>query len=223
MQIPPYRPNPGPLRPREKLAAQGPESLSDLELIQLLLGSGCRQIPLETLAKRCRDVLDRHGPALSPVALEGVPGLGPAKAGQLTAALELARRLGHPSRLKVTSPGDIVPKLLHWTDRPQEIFLTITLNGAQEVQGIRPVTVGLLNRTLVHPREVFAPALEDRAASVILAHTHPSGSLEPSREDRAATTRLVQAGKLLGIEVLDHLILSGTGYYSFRENGEVFL
>jgi DNA repair protein RadC len=101
--------------------------------------------------------------------------------------------------------------------------LTVTLNGAQEVLNIRPVTVGLLNRTLIHPREVFAQALQERAASLILAHTHPSGSLEPSREDREATTRLCQAGKLLGVEVLDHIILTNTDYYSFRENGEVFL
>ena len=219
----PYRPSASPLRPREKLTLRGPEGLSDLDLLQLILGSGCRQVPLEALALRCRDILDRHGSALVLESLEGIAGLGPAKAGQLAAALELARRLGRPSRLKVAGPSDLVPRLLHWTDRPQEVFLTVTLNGAQEVLDIRPVTVGLLNRTLIHPREVFAPALEDRAASILLAHTHPSGSLEPSREDREATQRLCQAGKLLGVEVLDHLILSSSGYYSFRENGEVFL
>lgn len=218
-----YRPDPTLLRPREKLAARGPQGLSDLDLIQLLLGSGCRQVPLETLARRCQDLLDRHGAELTTEALEGIPGLGPAKTAQVAAALELARRLGRPHRLRVSGPADLAPRLMHWTDRPQEIFLTVTLNGAQEVLGTRPVTVGLLNRTLIHPREVFAPALEDRAASLILAHTHPSGALEPSREDREATTRLCQAGKLLGIEVLDHLILSPNGYYSFRENGDVFL
>lgn len=218
-----YRPDASLLRPREKLTARGPAGLSDLDLIQLLLGSGCRQVPLEALALRCRDLLDRHGPGLDHQSLAGIPGLGPAKIAQLTAALELSRRLGRPHRLRVNGPADLVPRLLHWTDRPQEVFLTVTLNGAQEVLGTRPVTVGLLNRTLIHPREVFAPALEDRAASLILAHTHPSGALEPSREDREATSRLAQAGKLLGIEVLDHLILSAAGYYSFRENNDVFL
>lgn len=218
-----YQPDQGLLRPREKLAARGPQGLSDLDLIQLLLGSGCRQVPLEVLALRCRDLLDRHGPALDLAALEGITGLGPAKSAQLAAALELARRLGRPHRHRVAGPSDLVSRLQHWADRPQEVFLTVTLNGAQEVLGTRPVTVGLLNRTLIHPREVFAPALEDRAASIVLAHTHPSGALEPSREDREATTRLSQAGKLLGIEVLDHLILSTSGYYSFRENGDVFL
>lgn len=217
-----YTPSPGLLRPREKLAVRGAQGLSDLDLLQLLLGTGCRQVPLETLALRCRDVLDQWGPAPNPSALDGIPGLGPAKAAQLLAAFELVRRLGRPSRLRVTGPADLVPRLLHWTDRPQEVFLTVTLNGAQEALGIRPVTVGLLNRTLIHPREVFAPALEDRAASVVLAHTHPSGALEPSREDREATSRLAQAGKLLGIEVLDHLIVAPGGYYSFRENGELF-
>ncbi len=218
-----YLPSPGLLRPREKLIARGPQGLSDLDLLQLLLGSGCRQVPLETLALRCRDILDHHGTALGPESLEGIAGLGPAKAGQLSAALELARRLGRPHHLRIKGPADLVPRLVHWTDRPQEVFLTVTLNGAQEVLGIRPVTVGLLNRTLIHPREVFAPALEDRAASIVLAHTHPSGAVEPSREDREATSRLSQAGKLLGVEVLDHLILSASSYYSFRENGEVFL
>ena len=218
-----YKTSPGPLRPREKLLLRGPQGLSDHELIQLLLGSGCRQVPLEVLALQCRDLLDRHGVALGPESLEGVPGLGPAKAAQLTAALELARRLGRPPHHRVSSPGDLVPRLLHWADRPQEVFLTITLNGAQEVLNIRPITIGLLNRTLIHPREVFAPALEDRAASILLAHTHPSGTLDPSREDREATTRLAQAGKLLGVEVLDHLIFAATGYYSFRENGDVLL
>jgi DNA repair protein RadC len=218
-----YSPSPGLLRPREKLAAHGSQRLSDLDLIQLLLGSGCRQVPLEALAQRCRDLLDRHGTNLQFLHLEGIPGLGLAKAGQLIAALELARRLGRPAHLRISGPADLVPRLRHWTDRPQEIFLTVTLNGAQEILDIRPVTVGLLNRTLIHPREVFAPALEERAASLILAHTHPSGSLEPSREDREATTRLSQAGKLLGVEVLDHLIVTAADYYSFRENGEGFL
>jgi len=218
-----YRPSPSQLRPREKLRARGPQGLSDLDLIQLLLGSGCRQVPLEALALRCRDLLDHHGPGMEAAVLAGIPGLGPAKAGQIVAALELARRLGRPPHLRISGPTDLVPRLLHWADRPQEVFLTVTLNGAQEVLGIRPTTIGLLNRTLIHPREVFAPALEDRAASIILAHTHPSGALDPSREDREATARLSQAGKLLGVEVLDHLILAPTGYYSFRENGEVFL
>lgn len=223
MNSPHYRTASGPLRPREKLLVRGPEGLSDLELIQLLLGSGCRQVPLEALALRCRDLLDRHGVALGPDTLAGIPGLGPAKAAQLAAALELVRRLGRPSHYRISSPADLVPRLLHWADRPQEVFLTVTLNGAQELLNIRPITVGLLNRTLIHPREVFAPALEDRAASILLAHTHPSGTLAPSREDREATNRLAQAGKLLGVEVLDHLILGAMGYYSFRENGEHFL
>jgi DNA repair protein RadC len=175
------------------------------------------------LAARCRDAIDRLGQGLGQEALNGIPGLGPAKQAQLTAAFELARRFGRPKHLKISVPGDLAPRLFHWADRPQEVFLAALLNGAQEVIAVTPITVGLLNKTLVHPREVFAPAIEVRAAAVILAHTHPSGSLEPSREDREATRRLIQAGKLLGVEVLDHLIVTQTGYYSFKEHGEVFL
>lgn len=209
------------LRPREKLVLRGAAALSDGELYQLLLGYGSRDRPVERLARDCQNLVDARGAGTELSALRRLPGMGLAKAALLVAALELGRRTSAPARLRVSGPEDLVPRLLHWTDRPQEVFLTITLNGAQEVLKMRPITIGLLNRTLIHPREVFAPAIEDRAASIILAHTHPSGTLEPSREDREATSRLSQAGQILGIDVLDHLIVTHHGYYSFREKGDV--
>lgn len=218
-----YEPSVSGVLPREKLILRGAQSLSDLDLFRLILGSGCKKAPLETLAQRACEVFDRWGYEPSESAFRGVPGLGPAKVAQLSAVFELIRRVSRPAHLKITGPQDLVPRLRHWADRPQEVFLAVTLNGAHELLNIHPVTLGLLNRTLIHPREVFAPAITDRAASLILSHTHPSGSLEPSKEDRDATSRLAQAGKLLGIEVLDHLILTTSGYYSFRENGELSL
>jgi len=118
--------------------------------------------------------------------------------------------------VKITEPSDLFPLLRRYGTKKQEHFLVVTLNGAQQVIKVHLVSVGLANRTLIHPREVFIRAIKDNSVAVILAHNHPSDSLEPSREDREATTRLVQAGKLLGIEVLDHLILGRERYYSFR-------
>ncbi|MEL3907091.1 MAG: JAB domain-containing protein, partial [Treponema sp.] len=120
----------------------------------------------------------------------------------------------------IQNPADIVPFLRHYAVRKQEQFICVSLNGAHEITAIRVVSVGTLTQTLVHPREVFADPLADRAAAVIFAHNHPSGCLEPSHEDTALTQRLVQAGKLLGINVLDHIILAPNGtYLSFREEG----
>ena len=123
--------------------------------------------------------------------------------------------------LRVSGPSDLIPSLMRFAAKKQEHFLIVTLDGAQQVIKVHIVSIGLLNRTLIHPREVFVRAIKDCAASLILAHNHPSGSIEPSREDREATQRLVKAGSLLGIEVLDHLIFSRSKYFSFKEMGEM--
>ena len=125
------------------------------------------------------------------------------------------------AEVKVTGPVDLMPLLKRFSTKKQEHFLAITLDGNQQVIRVHIVSIGLLNRTLIHPREVFIRAIKDSAAALILAHNHPSGSVEPSREDREATTRLCQAGKLLGIEVLDHLIIGRDKYLSFRESGDM--
>ena len=123
--------------------------------------------------------------------------------------------------LKVSGPSDLMPVLARYASKRQEHFVAVLLDGAQQVIRIKVVTIGLLNRTLAHSREVFRPALLESAASLILVHNHPSGLMEPSREDREMTSRMAQAGKLLGIEVLDHLIISTKGYYSFKESGDM--
>ena len=128
-----------------------------------------------------------------------------------------------PIDVQVKLPADIFPLLRRYMGKKQEHFLVVTLDAGNHVIKVHLVSIGLLNRTLIHPREVFIRAIKDNCASVILAHNHPSGSLEPSREDREATTRLAQAGKLLGIEVLDHLIVGKTGFFSFKESGEALL
>lgn len=124
------------------------------------------------------------------------------------------------SSIKITSPGSLLPELLKFANRKQEEFVVVTLNGSNEVIRTRSISKGLVNRTLVHPREIFRPAIKDNAAALIIAHNHPSGSIEPSKEDVELTTRIKAAGELIGIGVLDHIIISKKGYYSFLEEGK---
>lgn len=212
---------PEELRPRELLASRGAEYLTDIQLIQILLGSGTRGKGVHLLAEEVLTVIDTVKGDLQPAVLTVIPGLGKAKAAVICAALEFSRRRLCPSRRKITSPADILPAVSHFADRKQEHFLSVSLNGAHEVIGVHVVSVGLVNRTLVHPREVFAEALVERAAAVIAAHNHPSGNVEPSGEDAEITGRLKSAGEVLGIHLLDHIIFSCRGYYSFLEAGEL--
>ncbi len=212
---------PAERRPRERLAARGVSALSDLELLALMLGSGQGKKGVVRLAADLLDVLDKSSTMPDIAELTAVHGIGPARAALVSAALEFSRRRLHPSRRKITQPSDIIPLVLHWADRPQEYFLVISLNGAHEVLNVRPITRGTLNRTLVHPREVFADPLAERSAAIICAHNHPSGNLEPSPEDRELTRRISNAGELLGIPLLDHVIFTEEGYYSFLDRGEL--
>lgn len=208
-------------KPRERILAAGADTLSDHELLAVVLGSGSAACDVFTLAERALAVLDHDNYRSSPDTLMKIAGMGPAKATQLAAALELGRRVMAPRNYRIRRPGDAVPLLQHYADRPQEHFITVTLNGAHEVERIRVVSVGLVNRTLVHPREVFAGALTDRATAIICAHNHPSGNVTPSDDDRLVTRSLTNAGEIVGIRVLDHIIFSPTGYYSFLDHGEV--
>ena len=121
--------------------------------------------------------------------------------------------------VKISSPSDAFKVLERFAGKRQEHFLVITLDGAHQVVRAKIVSVGLVNRTVVHPREVFLPAIEDSATAVIVSHNHPSGNVDPSAEDRDITEKLVQAGQILGIAVLDHVIIAKGGYYSFLEHG----
>lgn len=208
-----------PDRPREKLAHLGAEVLLDEELLAILLGSGSKGIGVHQLAKRVLKAINSRNGTLRLEDLTAIPGMGPAKAAIILSALEFARRRIRPRGVKIREAADILPLLMHWSDRTQEYFISITLNGAHEVIEKRVVTVGLLNTTQVHPREVFADAISDRACAIIVAHNHPSGDLKPSEADRKVTRTLQDAGKLLGITLLDHVIFAGEGYFSFQESG----
>jgi DNA repair protein RadC len=211
--------------PRERLASHGAEALSDTELVALILRTGAAGRPAADLARSllARPAGLRGLSRALPSELRIEPGVGAAKAGSLAAAFELGRRLaghrlrpGDPIRSAADVHRHFYPQL---RDSPRERFLVLLLDGRHRV--IRPVVAseGTLTASLVHPREVFAPALREPAAAVVLVHNHPSGDPTPSREDREVTARLCAAGELLGIPVLDHVVVAEQGFVSLREEG----
>jgi DNA repair protein RadC len=213
---------PSEQRPREKLIKFGVQALSDQELVAILIGSGNKFQGVERIAASVLALLDRTNADVRPETLIALPGMGMAKATLILAALEFSRRKLCPEHRKIITPRDILPLIDHYADRKQECFLCASLNGAHEIIALRVVSVGLVNKALVHPREVFADPLADRAAAVIMAHNHPSGNILPSGEDRDVTAKIKSAAKVLGIGFLDHVIFTKGGrYYSFLEHGEL--
>ena len=212
---------PEPDRPREKLLKKGANSLSDIELVAILLGKGTQKQDVMSVARRVLRTMDVSSNKVDLKDLQKIEGVGPAKAALLSAALEFARRRIRPEGVKISLPPDVLPLIRHYADRKQEHFICISLNGANEVISTRIVSVGLVNKTQVHPREVFADPITDRASAIIVAHNHPGGGLNPSKEDIAVTKQLKSAGEILGIRLLDHIIFNHKGYYSFLEDGKL--
>jgi len=213
-------------RPREKLLSKGKESLSDSELLAILINSGSGKESAVDLAKKIlklgADNLDQLG-RISIKDMTSIKGIGPARAVTLVAALELGRRrLGSTGLIKTTlrSSSELASYLkLTLKDYPYEVFAVVFLNMANKVKHFEIMTKGGISHTIVDPRMVFAKALEVQATSMVLCHNHPSGSLRPSRADEELTAKLKNAGKLLDIKVVDHLIVSEEGYYSFADEG----
>jgi DNA repair protein RadC len=206
-------------RPREKLLRKGAAALSDQELLAVLLGKGTTGMDVMKLAGKLAKVIDEKGLNLRAEDLTEHEGVGDAKATLVLAAIEFARRRIKPEGAKIETPADLLPHVRHYADRKQEHFLCASINGANEILNIRVVSIGLIDRTPVHPREVFADALSDRASAIIVAHNHPTGGLEPSATDLEVTGQLKSAGAVVGIALLDHIIFNQKGYYSFLENG----
>lgn len=206
-------------RPREKLLARGARALSDQELLAILLGKGTAGMDVMTLAAKLAKVVDEKGLDLRPEDLAQFDGVGDAKATLILAAIEFARRRIKPDGTRIETPADLLPLIRHYADRKQEHFLCASINGANEIINIRVISIGLVDRTPVHPREVFADALTDRASGVIVAHNHPAGPLEPSAWDVEITRQLKAAGEIVGVVLLDHIIFNRNGYFSFLDTG----
>ena len=205
-------------RPRERLIELGPESLSDQDLLSVILVSGIKGKNVSILSRELLVKLDREKHIPTVEELRRLMGMGLSKACTVAAMLEFGRRKW-ASGQRIRNPKDIHRLIRHHADRRQERFLCLSLNGAHEVLAVRIVTIGLVNRTIVHPREVYADPILDRASAVAVAHNHPSGNLQPSAEDQEITDRLKAAADILGLNFLDHMIFSESFYFSFRQEG----
>ncbi|MFC1514052.1 DNA repair protein RadC [candidate division KSB1 bacterium] len=214
-------------RPREKLLRFGPSTLTDTELIAILLRAGTGSITAVDLAKSLL-IKYRNLQELSERNIgefKKLKGIGSAKAVTLLAGFELARRIASgskPEKIQINSPAAIAKRYIPLLEaKKQEEFLVVLLDSANRILSEEVITKGSLNASIVHPREVFKKAIIDSAASMIILHNHPSGNPKPSEMDRKVTEKLVSAGTIIGIEVLDHIIIAGRNFYSFAEQNEL--
>ncbi len=212
-------------RPQEKLLKYGANNLSNSELIAVILRTGSKDENVVMLAQR---ILNVDGRGLRNIAegtldkFKSFKGISDVKASQLMALAELSKRIStlKLEKIKISSPGDAAMFLMEeMRYYKKEYFKIILLDTKNNIKKISEISVGSLNSSIVHPREVFSEAVANLASSVILVHNHPSGESEPSREDISLTNRLDECGKILGIKILDHIIIGDGVFYSFKEEG----
>lgn len=202
-------------RPREKLQLKGAEALSDYELLMAIIGSGNAQANVTKIARGVQKLMKENNGELTFDRLLTVKSLGPAKATQIMASYELWRRQFEVSdRPIIDSPEAAVAQLADIRDKKQEHFVCLTLDGANRLITKRIITIGTLTASLVHPREVFADAITDRAASIVVAHNHPSGILCASASDNEVTEQLIEVGEILDIALRDHVLVTTKSYLS---------
>ena len=207
-------------RPREKLEKYGPEKLSNSELLAILLRTGGKGLNVIEMSRKILGKFSGSGLARANFKeLKNTFGLGAAKACEIIACFELGRRFlqNKKSRIYLT-PKDVWNELKDVRDNKKEHFVIFFLDARNQEIKREIISVGSLNANLVHPREVFEPAIRHIAAQIILAHNHPSGDAEPSEDDLEITKRLSEAGKILDIELIDHIIVTKNNYFSFKEN-----
>ena len=210
-------------RPREKLISKGPQNLKDEELLAILLRTGREG---KNVLEIARQILSKYSKKrllkLSYEDLVKIKGIDSGKACTILAAAELIKRslkINDSSLPTVHSVKDVLLQVSYLREKTREHLMAIYLNARNELLFRKHVFTGTLNASLIHPREIFNEALKQNAASVILAHNHPSGDAEPSQDDLEITKRLIEAGKIMGIDVLDHIIITKTKIFSFKEKG----
>ena len=210
-------------RPRERLVAKGPENLKNKELLAILLGTGTEGKNVIEVAEQ---ILEKY-PVKNFLQLKyedllKIKGINSAKACTILASQELVKRaldVRDESLPKIESVEDVLAQVVYMRDKTREHLMAIYLNARNEMVWKKSVFVGTLNASLVHPREIFKEALDKNACSVILAHNHPSGDNEPSEDDIEITKRIIEAGRIMGVDVLDHVIIArGKKPYSFKDN-----
>jgi len=208
-------------RPREKLISKGTQNLKDEELLAILLRTGREGKNVLELA---RQVLTKYPKKrllkMQYEDLIKIKGINSAKACTILAAIELVKRAlekGEETLPIIRSTKDVIAQAVYMRDKTREHLMTIYLNARNEMIFKKPMFIGTLNANLVHPREIFQEALKQNAASVILVHNHPSGDAEPSQDDLEITKRILEAGKIMGIDVLDHVIITKNKVFSFKE------
>ncbi|MCK5057165.1 MAG: DNA repair protein RadC [Candidatus Aminicenantes bacterium] len=206
-------------RPREKMIKKGPQVLSNLELAAVIVGSGNPRRDVLEIARDLKKLWEKEFDNLTIEKLERINGVAKSLACRIIAAIELSKRFLVKEEIKLDSAKSVVSLVEELRDKKQEYFLTFTIDGANNLIRKRTVFIGTLNQSLVHPREVFADAVADRAAGIILLHNHPSGKIEPSKEDFILTQRLLEAGRIMGIEVMDHIIVGKKNHFSFQKKG----
>ncbi|MGH7157650.1 MAG: RadC family protein [Candidatus Saccharimonadales bacterium] len=205
-------------RPREKLASKGAPALSDFELLEVLIGSGTKGADVSFIARKIQKLLLRGSQAVTYEALTAVKGVSMATAGKILASLEISRRHLVRDSTPLLSQADIIGRLGDIRTKQQEYFVCLSLDGGQRLIAQRTITIGTLDSVIAHPREVFADAIVDRAASVIIAHNHPSGDPKPTQQDITLTQHLFAASQLLGITLRDHLIVTKNDYFSYAQH-----
>jgi len=204
-------------RPREKMQSKGVHSLSDFELLEVIIGSGNGQADVGTIAKQIQKLLQKGTQALNLQSLTSLVGVSTAQASKILAALEITKRHLVRDNLPLRTVPEVVARLSEIRDKTQEYFVCLSIDGGHRLIAQRTITIGTLDTVLAHPREIFADPIVDRAAYVIVAHNHPSNDPQPSPKDGELTNQLVAAGQLLGVPLRDHIIVTKTSHYSFRQ------
>lgn len=206
-------------RPREKIKAKGVSALSNEELLMVILGKGMPGIDVRSLAKNILKEVEKDPENINLEKLESIKGIGLAKASQILASFEFAKRYLVKEGVKIQRTVDALKLVEDIRNKKQEHFITLTLNGASNLIERRTVFIGTVTESIIHPREIFADAITDRASGIIFVHNHPMDDPQPSDVDIAITKRLCEVARLIGIDVIDHLIVSKDDHFSFQNEG----